>query len=207
MMTNSDIVNLEYKENAQDVAERILAKKDFFRPKNIQEAYLAGMMGDVIRAYYAAEETLKLVNAIEVKTDKIIEDLRDASKGLLLDVSEAKEEIDQHRSSMEQAMFASIEEAAKYMISNVASQLKVHQHEYSEQVLEHSIKLGQCLDARFDRLTSETDKRNAESVMTAKNEILSVTNKINTNKLFIYALLFSICSSFLTGLVVFSIKI
>ena len=171
--------------------------KNFLWPKN---------EGIVVVPHYAVEQTLKLVNEVEFKTDKVIEDLKEAAKGLLLDVSEAKEEIDRHRATMEQAMFAAIKGAAKDTVSDIVTQLKEHQNEYSDQVLEHSIKLGQALDTQFERLTKEAVKSNYESVSVAKKELFNVVDNINGNKLLPYALVFAVCSSVMNGLVVYSVN-
>lgn len=196
----------DYRKDVRDISDKIAAKRDFYQPVNLQESYLAAVMSDVIATYYAVEQTLKLVNEVEFKTDKVIEDLKEAAKGLLLDVSEAKEEIERHRATMEQAMFAAIKGAAKDTTSDIVNQLKEHQKEYSDQVLEHSIKLGQALDTQFDRLTKETEKRSYESVSSAKKELFNVVDKINGNKLLAYALVFAVCSSVMNGLVVYSVN-
>jgi predicted transcriptional regulator len=203
-MMNND--SGDYRKDVRDISDKIAAKRDFYQPVNLQESYLAAVMSDVIATYYAVEQTLKLVNEVEFKTDKVIEDLKEAAKGLLLDVSEAKEEIDHHRTTMEQAMFAAIKGAAKDTTSDIVNQLKEHQNEYSDQVFEHSIKLGKALDTQFERLTKEADKRSSESASAAKKELFNVVDKSNGNKLLAYALVFAVCSSLLNGLVVYSVN-
>lgn len=175
-------------DDVRDISQKVIEQREIYRPKNIQESYFSAIMSDILLIYYAVDETSKIANGMEAKTDKAIADLKDsliaAKHALDIDVTEAKDDMNGYISKLQAGFQAS---------------LKISMDEMTE-------KLDKKINAQIDSLLHEAEKKVEHDISAGKKEIAKVIDKVNTNKLFAYALVFAICSSLITGLFVFSIN-
>jgi predicted PurR-regulated permease PerM len=175
-------------EDVRDISQKVIEQREIYRPKNIQESYFAAIMSDILLIYYAVDETSKIANEIEAKTGKAISDLvgalLESKQALSMDVLEAQEQIEKYTTTIQDRTTLAIGIATNNALD----------------------KWDKKIDERIAQLLNESEKKIEKDVSDGKKEIAKVLNKVNTNKLFAYALVFAICSSLITGLFVFSIN-
>lgn len=171
----------------RDISQRIAEQRDLYRPKNIQETYLATAMSDILLIYFAVDEALKKANELDVATDKVL--------GTFKSDLNVDEKLNRFLFDFNKLLNQSVADNKKTLLDEVDF--------FQKQIEAYTSKIEKNSTVAIEK----SIEKSMEGVISAgERRVEKVLDKVViTKKLFSFAVIFALCTSVVTGVFVYAI--